>query len=62
MIRMLIVGFVFAVARLVGAGRNCEDETSAGCVIVVAAFESPAVIAGLDDVTVMGQASSSASA
>jgi hypothetical protein len=28
---------------------------SAGCVIVVAAFESPAVIAGLDDVAVMGQ-------
>jgi hypothetical protein len=25
------------------------------CVIVVAAFESPAVIAGLDDVAVMGQ-------
>jgi hypothetical protein len=44
------------VARLVGAGRDCGDETSAGCVIVVAAFESPAVIAGLDDVTVMGQA------
>ena len=29
---------------------------SAGRVIVIAAFESPAVIAGLDDVTVMGQA------
>jgi hypothetical protein len=29
---------------------------SAGCVIVVAAFELPAVIANLDDVAMMGQA------
>jgi hypothetical protein len=29
---------------------------SAGCVIVVAAFEAPAVIAGLYDVAMMGQA------
>jgi hypothetical protein len=28
---------------------------TAGCVIVIAAFESPAFVAGLDDVTVMGQ-------
>jgi hypothetical protein len=27
------------VARLVGAGRDCGDETSAGCVIVVAAHD-----------------------
>jgi hypothetical protein len=27
-----------------------------GCVIVVAAFEAPAVVAGLDNVTVKGQA------
>src|SRR5581483_11154664 len=39
----------------VGAGRDCGDETSAGGVIVVAAFESPTVVAGLDDVAVMGQ-------
>jgi hypothetical protein len=49
-------GVGLVVARLVGAGRDCGEETSADCVIVVAAFESPAVIAGLDDVTVMGQA------
>ena len=30
-------------------------ETSAGDMIVVSAFESPAVVAGLDDVAVMGQ-------
>ena len=42
-------------ARIVGAGRDCGDETSAGCVISVAAFESPAIVTGLDDVTVMGQ-------
>jgi hypothetical protein len=29
---------------------------SAGCVIVVAAFESPTVIAGLYDVAMVGQA------
>jgi len=29
-------------------------------VIVVAAFESPAIVAGLDDVTVMGQPAQSA--
>jgi len=28
---------------------------SAGCVIVLSAFKAPAVVAGLDDVTVMGQ-------
>ncbi|MGY4289833.1 hypothetical protein ACVWXO_009099 [Bradyrhizobium sp. LM2.7] len=31
-------------------------ERTSGCIIVVAAFESSAVIAGLDDVTVMGKA------
>jgi hypothetical protein len=36
-------------ARLVGTGRDCGDEASAGGVIVIAAFESPAVVAGLDD-------------
>jgi len=29
---------------------------SAGCVIVVAAFEAPAVIAGFDDVAMVSQA------
>src|SRR6516164_1330991 len=43
-------------ARVVGAGRGCGDGASAGCLIVVAAFEAPAVVAGLDDVAVMGQA------
>src|SRR6266481_3785922 len=43
-------------ARAVGAGRGCGDGASAGCVIVVAAFEAPAVIAGLDDVAMVGQA------
>jgi hypothetical protein len=33
-----------------------ERRGFAGCVIVVAAFESPAVVAGLDDVAVVGQA------
>lgn len=42
-------------ARLVGAGRDSGDETSAGCVIVVTTFESSAVIAGLNDVAVVGQ-------
>ena len=41
---------------LVGAGRGCGDGASAGCVIVVAAFEAPTVVAGLDDVAVVGQA------
>ena len=48
----LLTGGVWGSARLVGAGQDCGDGTSAGCVIVVAAFESPAVIAGLE---VMGQ-------
>src|SRR3981081_3558137 len=43
-------------ARAVGAGRGCGDGASAGCVIVVAAFEAPTVVTGLDDVTVVGQA------
>jgi len=44
-------------ARPVGAGRGCGDGASAGCsVIVVSAFETPAVIAGFDDVAVVGQA------
>src|ERR1700681_1656824 len=44
-------------ARAVGAGRGCGDGASAGCdVIIDPAFEAPAVIAGLDDVTVVGQA------
>ena len=43
-------------ARAVGAGRGCGDGASAGCgVIVGPAFEAPAVIAGLDDVAVVGQ-------
>ena len=43
-------------ARGVGAGWCCGDGASAGCLIVVAAFKMPAVVTGLDDVTVMGQA------
>src|SRR5260370_13360044 len=43
-------------ARLVGAVRDWRDVASAGCVIVVAAFEAPTVVAGLDNVTVVGQA------
>jgi hypothetical protein len=41
-------------ARLVGAGRDCADVASAGCV-VVAVFEAPAAIARLNDIAVMGQ-------
>lgn len=41
-------------ARLVGAGRDRGDEVSAGGAIV-AAFEAPVVVAGLKEVTVMGQ-------
>ena len=44
-------------ARAVGAGRDCGDGASAGCrVIVGPALEAPAIIAGLDDVAVVGQA------
>ena len=44
-------------ARSVGAGRACEDGASAAWdVIVVAALEAPTVVAGLDDVAVVGQA------
>src|SRR5437867_3463032 len=44
-------------ARPVGAGRGCGDGASAGCsVIVSSALEAPAVIAGFDDVAVVGQA------
>ena len=44
-------------ARPVGAGRGCGDGASAGrCVIVGSALEAPAVVAGLDDVAVVGQA------
>ncbi len=42
-------------ARAVGAGRGCGDGASAGCVIVVAAFEAPAVVAGVDDVAMVRQ-------
>src|SRR5260370_27503259 len=35
---------------------DCGDETSAGCMIVIAAFESPAVVTGLDDVAMVSQA------
>jgi hypothetical protein len=42
-------------ARLVGAGRDCADVASAGCV-VVAVFEAPPVMARLNDIAVMGQA------
>ena len=41
-------------ARLVGAGRDCADVASAGCV-VVAVFEASAAIARLNDIAVMGQ-------
>ena len=41
-------------ARLVGAGRDCADVASAGCV-VVAVFEARAAIARLNDIAVMGQ-------
>jgi hypothetical protein len=40
-------------ARLVGAGRDCADVASAGCV-VVAVFEAPAA-ARLNEIAVMGQ-------
>jgi hypothetical protein len=44
-------------ARPVGAGRGCGDGASAGCcVIISSAFETPTVIAGFDDVAVVGQA------
>jgi hypothetical protein len=42
-------------ARAVGAGRGCGDGASAGGdLIVCAALEAPAVVAGLDDVAVVG--------
>ena len=40
-----------APSELVGFG----DGASAGCVIVVAALEAPTVVAGLDDIAVMGE-------
>ena len=44
-------------ARAVGVFRGCGDGASAGCwLIVAAALEAPAVIAGLDDIAVVGQA------
>ena len=43
-------------ARGVGAGWGCGDGASAGCLIVVAAFKTPAVVTSLDDVTVMSKA------
>jgi len=49
-----VAGFAGS-ARLVGAGRDSGSETSAGGVIVLSAFEPPAIVAGLDDVAVMGQ-------
>jgi hypothetical protein len=36
-------------ARRVGSGRDCGDVASAGCVIVVAALEWPAIVSGLDE-------------
>jgi hypothetical protein len=39
-------------SSLLGSGGGA----SVGCVIVVAVFEAPAVVTGLDDVTVVGQA------
>jgi hypothetical protein len=42
-------------ARVVGAGRGCGDDASADYLFIVSAFKSPAVVAGLDDVAVMGQ-------
>jgi hypothetical protein len=39
--------------RLVGAGRDCGDVASTGCVIIVAAFEPPALVSGFDDIAVM---------
>jgi len=38
------------------AGRDCEDAASAGGVIVVAAYEPTAVVAGLGEVAAMRQA------
>src|SRR4051812_13751542 len=44
-------------ARAVGAGRGCGDGVSAGCwMIVAAALEAPAIVAGLDNVAVMSEA------
>jgi hypothetical protein len=40
---------------LVGAGRGCGDGTSAGCVIVVAAFKAPTFVATLDDIAVVSE-------
>jgi hypothetical protein len=40
----------------VGAGRGCGDGASAGCCpIVGSAFEPPTVVAGLNDIAVVGQ-------
>jgi hypothetical protein len=41
-------------ARLVGAGRDCADAASAGCV-VAAVFEAPASIARLNDIALIEQ-------
>ena len=43
-------------ARAVGAGWGCGDGASAGWDLIVgSAFEAPAVVAGLDDIAVMGE-------
>ena len=48
-----------AIRRALGSSELAgfaEAETSASCLVVIAALESPAIVAGLDDVAVMGQA------
>src|SRR5258708_3915165 len=40
-------------ARAVGAGRGCGDGASAGRLIIVAAFDAPAVISNFDDAAMM---------
>ena len=43
-------------ARAVGAGRGCGDGASAGCLMIITAFEAPAVVAALNDIAIVGQA------
>jgi hypothetical protein len=48
---------VLAVACAVGAGRGWGDGASAGwLVILIPAFESPAIVAGFDDVAISSNA------
>ena len=46
------MAIAFAPSELAG---GCGDGASAGCVIFITAFEAPTVVAGFDDLAVVGQ-------